>query len=118
MKKSMFALGLTGAALFSACESTTVAREHVVLQDTYTAEGSRWPIECVGPLRSVEAKSGDILLRLVLNNTSLVQPANLGRPDVPQEVYLAAVADINQLPNPNEIKGGEFYELPERCQPQ
>lgn len=114
----MFALGLAGASLFSACESTPEIREQIVLKDTYKAEGSEWPIMCVGPLRSVEAKSGDILLRLVLNNTDLVQPAALGRSDVPQEVYLAAIAELNNLPDPDEIQGGESYTLPERCQPQ
>ncbi len=119
MKKQIFA-GAAGLALVAGCspEVTRVSQAKAVYSNTFHEGNSEWSIACYGPTKSVEAKSGDILLRLVLNNTDLVQPVALGQSDVPQELYLRAVAEINDLDNPDQIIAGESYQIPERCQPE
>ncbi len=125
MKRAIFAIGLASASVLGACRNGGASigeqlaeQEPLVFQGVYHEAGSSWPVECYGPVREVTAKSGDILLRLVLNNTHLVQPAAIDRLDVPQKVYTQAIADMNNLESPDKIVGGNDYKLPDRCQPQ
>lgn len=117
----LFAGGMLAASLTGACGGEALSapqNEKPILANVYHVEGSDWPIECYGPVTIQKAKPGDILARMILNNTDLVDPAALGRVDVPRKVYEQAVAEINNLESPDAIVAFEKYKFPARCQPQ
>ena len=123
MKRGYKAVGLSlaVASLTVGCGTGVggeARAEKPILERTYRAEGSRWPIECYGPLDDVTARPGDTLQKLVVRETVLIQPDALGKPDIPQSVFVEAAADINGIVNPDEILANATYKLAERCQPQ
>lgn len=85
----------------------------------YEFEGSQWPVTCYyDPSQKVRAKGGDTLLKMTMAHTDLIQPANLERHNIPNEVIVHAVADINHVPDPNKIMADHDYILPKSCLPQ
>ncbi len=119
---------LSGGLLLAAlgCGNTTESNEFVptsaritTLSEEYKADGSVWPIMCEGPAdRYVEATNGDTLLTLAAEHTIFVQPAAIGQRNIPLEVYVQAVADMNELADPDTIFVGHDYFMPTICQPQ
>lgn len=121
MKREIFFIAaMTTASLTSACgnENTPKPVDELVIQGSYEADGSNWAIECYGPIRFVKATYGDALLKLVLKNVELVQPVAINRKNIPQEVFTQAIADINDIRNPDAIAADKLYAMPSRCQTQ
>lgn len=116
----MIALSLAGSLAAGCAESSASSPpqtiESLEFENAYRHDGSSWSIECYGPMTPVVAKTGDTLLRLVLNNTDIHSSSMLGRPGLPQELVVRAVAEVNELQDENLIVAGETYEMPSYCE--
>lgn len=109
------AVGLSAAA----CNKVTPREaDKPIFEQVYDYNGSRWPVECYGPLKTVTPKPGEILATFILDNTDIHQPVSLSRRDLPRRVIEFAVADINHLPSPDQIQANHEYQIPADCGPQ
>ncbi len=90
----------------------------VVIKYTYEGEDGLWPIVCHGPETTVRVVAGDKLANLISRNTLTIDSPALGRPNIPPEAVIAAVAESNNLRDPNKIVADQLLELPKYCVPQ
>lgn len=80
-----------------------------------TAGDGEWVIDCYGS-RKVRVRVGETLSGLVAKHTLVVQPGAMDDTNIPPEAIHEAVADMNNLEDPNLIFAGKKIILPKQCQ--
>jgi hypothetical protein len=89
----------------------------VVFKGNIENDETSYAVQCYGPNQEVVIEEDDTLIGII-GSEEVGTPTvvgGLGKKEIPKVVYAGAIAEMNQLPNPDMLEIDRVILLPEHC---